>query len=52
MGWAGQVARVAKNRNGYEVSTGISKVKRAIGISRKRWTDNIKVGLKEIGREI
>jgi hypothetical protein len=36
-------------RNAYKISVGKSKEKRPLGRPRCRWTDNIKMDLREIG---
>jgi hypothetical protein len=45
MRWAGHVARMGEKRNAYRLSVG----KRPIGRPRRRWVDNIKIDILEIG---
>jgi hypothetical protein len=49
MRWAGHVARIREKRNAYRTLVGKPEGKRPLGIPRRRWVDNIKVDLKEIG---
>jgi hypothetical protein len=49
MRWAGHVARMGKTRNAYRILLGKSEDKRPLGIPRRRWADNIKMDLSEIG---
>jgi hypothetical protein len=49
MRWAGHVARMGEGRDVYRVLVGRPEGKRPLGISRRRWEDNIKVDLREIG---
>jgi hypothetical protein len=49
MMWAGHVARVEEGRGFYRVLVGRSKGKRPLGRLRRRWEDNIKMDLGEIG---
>jgi DNA-binding transcriptional regulator PaaX len=44
---AGHVARIRKKRNSYRILMGKSEGKRSV--RRRRWEDNIKLDLKEIG---
>jgi hypothetical protein len=48
---AGQVARMGEMRNGYSSFVRKSEGKRPLGRPRRRWEDNIRVDLKEIGCE-
>jgi hypothetical protein len=50
MGWAGHVARMAEGRCAYRVLVGRPKGKRPLGRPRRRWEDNIKMDLREMGR--
>ena len=43
--WAGNVARVEKGRSALKMLTG----KRPLGRPRRRWEDNIRMDLEEIG---
>jgi hypothetical protein len=49
MRWAGYVAREGEKRNAYRLLVGKPKGKRPLGKPRRRWVDNIKMGLSEIG---
>jgi hypothetical protein len=49
MRWTGHVARMGKERDVYRVLVGRHEVKRPLGRPRRRWEDNIKMGLREIG---
>jgi hypothetical protein len=48
MKWAGHVARMGKKRNAYRI-LGKPKGKRSLGRPRRRWVNNIKINLREIG---
>jgi hypothetical protein len=47
--WAGHVARMGERRGVYMVSIGKPGGKRPLGRPRRRWEDNIKSDLREIG---
>ena len=49
MGWAGHVARMGEGRDVYRVLVGKSEGKRPLGRPRRRWEDNIKMDLQEVG---
>ena len=49
MRWAGHVAPMGERRGVYRVLVGKPKGKRAIGRPRRRWEDNIKMDLQEVG---
>jgi hypothetical protein len=49
MRWAGHVARMREKRNAYWILVGKLKGKRPLGRPRRRWEDNIKMDLREIG---
>jgi len=49
MRWAGHVARMGERRGVYRVLVGKPEGKRPLGRSRRRWEDNIKLGLHEVG---
>jgi hypothetical protein len=49
MRWAGYVALMGAKRNAYMSLRGKPEGKRPIGRSRRRWEDNIKMDLREIG---
>jgi hypothetical protein len=48
MRWAGHVARMGETRNAYRILVGKPEGKRRLGRPRRRWVDNIKMGLREI----
>ena len=47
--WAGHVARMDQTRNAYRVLVGKSEGKRSLGRPRRRWENNIKFDLREVG---
>jgi hypothetical protein len=47
---AGHVARVGEKRNAYRLLVGKPKGKRPLGRPRRRWVDNIRMDLGEVGR--
>jgi len=49
MRWAGHVARTGEERGAYRVLVGKSEGKRPIGRPRRRWVDNIRMDLQEVG---
>ena len=49
MRWAGHVAKIEESRNDFKILTGTSAGKRPLGRPRRRWEDNIRMDLKEIG---
>ena len=48
--WAGHVARMEEGRGVHKVLVGKPEGKRPLGRPRRRWEDNIKMDLKEVGR--
>jgi hypothetical protein len=48
--WEGHVARMEEGRGVEKVLVGKPEGKRPIGRPRRRWGDNIKMGLQEVGR--
>ena len=50
MRWAGHVARMKEERDVHKVLVGKSDGKRPLGRLRRRWEDNIKMDLEEVGR--
>jgi hypothetical protein len=46
---AGHVARMWENRNAYRILVGKPEGKRPLGRPRRRWKDNIRMDLREIG---
>jgi len=49
MRWAGHVARMGVDRGVLRVLVGKPEEKRPLGRPRRRWKDNIKVDLQEVG---
>ena len=49
MRWAGHVARMGEGRGVYRVLVGKPVVKRPLGRPRRRWEDNIRMDLQEVG---
>ncbi|KAJ4428062.1 hypothetical protein ANN_24076 [Periplaneta americana] len=47
--WAGHVARMGESRIAYRVLVGRPEGKRPLGRPRRRWEDNIKMDLREVG---
>jgi hypothetical protein len=47
--WAGHVARMGEGRGVYRVLVGRFEGKRPLGRPKRRWEDNIKMDLREIG---
>jgi len=47
--WAGHVARMGEDRCVYRVLVGKPEGKRPLGIPTRRWEDNIKMDLQEVG---
>ncbi|KAJ4448554.1 hypothetical protein ANN_10572 [Periplaneta americana] len=47
--WAGHVARMGESRSAYRVLVGRPEGKRPLGRPRRRWEDNIKMDLREVG---
>ena len=49
MRWAGHVARMGERRGVYRVLERKPEVKRPLGRLRRRWENNIKMDLQEVG---
>jgi hypothetical protein len=49
MRWAGHVARMGEDRGMHRVLVGKPEGKRPLGRPRRRWEDNIKMDLQEVG---
>ena len=49
MRWAGHVARMGEERGVYRVLVGKPEGKRPLGRPRRRWVDNIRTDLHEMG---
>jgi len=50
MRWAGHVACIEKRRGVQRVLVGKPEGKRPLGSPRRRYKDNIKIDLQEVGR--
>jgi len=51
MKWARRVARIVEMRNVYSISVRKPEGKRPLRSPRRRWEDNIRMDLKDIGWE-
>jgi hypothetical protein len=49
MRWAGHVTRMGEKRNAYRILLGKPEGKRPLGRPRRRWVDNIKMDLRDVG---
>ena len=49
MGWDGHVARMGEERGVYRVLVRKPEGKRPLGRPRRRWVDNIRMDLQEVG---
>jgi hypothetical protein len=49
MRWAGHVARIGEKRNAYRLLVGKPKGKKLLGRPRRRWVNNIRMDLVEVG---
>jgi hypothetical protein len=49
MRWAGHIARMGEKRNVYRLLVGNPDGKRPLGRPRRRWVDNIRMDLGEVG---
>jgi hypothetical protein len=49
MRWAGHVAQMGKKRNAYRLLVGKPEGERPLGRPRRRWEDNIRMDLGEVG---
>jgi hypothetical protein len=49
MRWAGHVAQTGEGRDVHRVLVGKLERKRPLGRPRRRWEDNIKMDLQEVG---
>ena len=47
--WAGHVARMEEGRSAFKILTGKPTGKRPFGRPKRRWEDNIRMYLKEVG---
>ena len=51
MRWAGHVARMEEGRGVHKVLVEKREGKRPLGRPKRRWEDNIKIDLQEVGRD-
>jgi hypothetical protein len=49
MRWPGHVARMGEKRGAYGILVGRPEGRRQLGRPRRRWEDNIKMDLQEVG---
>jgi hypothetical protein len=49
MRWTGHVTRMGKKRGAYRILVGRSEGRRPLGRPRRRWEDNIKMDLQDVG---
>ena len=49
MRWAGHVARIGKGRGACRVLVGKPEGRRPLGRPRRKWEDNIRMNLREVG---
>ena len=49
MRWAGHVVRMSEERGMYRVLVGKPEGRRPLGRPRRRWVDNIRTDLQEVG---
>jgi hypothetical protein len=49
--WAGHVARMGEQRGAYRILVGRPEGRRPLGRPRRRWEDNIKMDIREVGWE-
>jgi hypothetical protein len=49
MRWAGHAARMGEKRNAYRLLVGKPEGKTPLGRPRRRWVDNIRMDLGEVG---
>ena len=47
--WTGHVVRIEEGRSALKILTGTPRGKRPLGRPRRRWEDNIRMDLEEIG---
>jgi hypothetical protein len=47
--WVVHVARMGRRENAYRILVGKPEGRRPLGRPRRRWVDNIKIDLREIG---
>jgi len=49
MGWAGHIVRMGEKRGVYRLLVGKPEGEKPLGRIRRRWEDNIKMDLQEMG---
>jgi hypothetical protein len=49
MRWPGHIGLMGEKRDAYRISVGKPEGKRPLGRPKRRWVDNIKIDLREIG---
>jgi hypothetical protein len=49
MNMGGHVARMGEKRNTYRILVGMQEGKRPLGRPRRKWVDNLKMDLREMG---
>jgi hypothetical protein len=49
MRWAGHITQMGERRNPYRILVENPEGKRPLGTTRRRWVNNIKMDLREIG---
>jgi hypothetical protein len=49
MRWADHVARMGEKKNAYRLLVGKAEGRRLLGRPRRRWVDNIRIDLGEVG---
>jgi hypothetical protein len=47
--WAGHVARMGERRSAYRILVGKPERRRPLGRTRRRWVENMKIDLRDIG---
>jgi hypothetical protein len=47
--WAGHVARMGEKSSAYRILVGRREGERPLGRPRRRWEDNIKIDIQEVG---
>jgi hypothetical protein len=47
--WVGHVARMGENRNAYRLLVGKPEGRRPLGRPKRRWLDNIRMDLVDVG---
>jgi hypothetical protein len=50
--WAGHVAQMGETMNAYKILVGKPEGKRPLGRPIRKWVDNIRIDLKDIGWDV